>query len=148
MVKIWTRSCAMRKLIGFHIILLTMPFCESVASLSSSTFLSRNLLHFLIRCNLSKLKGWNIMSPRLHTCDMATNESPAANSLLPISIFAFSNVSPWLLWTVIAQTRQTGTCSCEHDVPFLPSQIVLLVQLEILLYHLELSLLVQSHVTS
>ena len=63
------------------------------------------------------------MSPRLRTWDIAINERPAANSLCPRSIIAFDNVRPWLLCTVIAHTKQTGTCKREHDVSFLLSHV-------------------------
>src|SRR5207249_4760761 len=66
------------------------------------------------------------MSLSERTREIATNERPAAYSLLPISIFAFANVSPWLLWTVIAHAKQIGNWSLEHITPDLLSQVRLI----------------------
>ncbi|GES95210.1 hypothetical protein RCL_jg29112.t1 [Rhizophagus clarus] len=46
--------------------------------------------------------------------DTAINERLAAYSLLPRSITAFGSISPWLLCTVIAHTRERGICKREH----------------------------------
>src|SRR2546423_1783910 len=93
-----------------------------LTSQTSSSFLSLNLLHSFMRASLSKLKCLNTISLSSRTLDTATNESPAENSFSPRSTTAFCIVSPWLLCTVMAQVRQTGTCNLEQ-VPFLPSQV-------------------------
>ena len=92
----------------------------------SSSFLSCNLRRFFIRSNLSNVNSLKEISFNERTRDIATKESPTVNSLLPRSILVFSNVSPWLLCTVIAQARRKRTCRREHCVSFLPSYDLLI----------------------
>ena len=93
---------------------------------SSSTFLSCNLLQFLIRWSLSKVKCLKQISLSERAREIATNERPAAYSLSPMSILVFGKVSPWLLWTVIDHARHIGSWSREHTVPDLLSQVRLI----------------------
>src|SRR3954451_11922074 len=88
----------------------------------SSSFLFLNLLQSLIQRSLSKLKNLKMISLSAQTRDTAAKKRLALNSLSPRSTTAFCNVSLWLLCTVMAHTRRTGTCNREH-IPVLPSQV-------------------------
>ena len=92
-----------------------------VSRRSSSSFRSCNLLAFFIRWSRSKVKCLKYMSCSEQTRDNVTKESPTADSLFPISIFAFGRVSPWLLCAVMAHAKHIGTWTLEQGAPFFPS---------------------------
>src|SRR5256885_2794580 len=79
-----------------------------------------------MRPSLSNVNCLNMMSFSERTREVATKDSPAANSLLPRSILVFIKVSPWLLCTVMAHARRMGSCKREHFVPFSPSHVLLI----------------------
>ena len=64
-----------------------------------------------MRSILLKLNCLKIISLRERMREITTNDKPAANSLLPRSINAFSKVRPYDLWAVMAHERESGSCS-------------------------------------
>ena len=83
----------------------------------SSSNLSWSLLPFLICWSLSKVNSLKIISSSACTWDTATNVSPELNSQTPRSIITFGMVSPWLLWAIIAQASQSGSCVRQQVFP-------------------------------
>ena len=83
----------------------------------SSSNLSWSLLPFLICWSLSKVNSLKIISSSARTQDTTTNVSLELNSRTLRSIITFGMVSPWLLWTVIAQASRSGSCVREQVFP-------------------------------
>ena len=76
---------------------------------------------------------------RVNTQEIAINERLAAYLFLPESTITYCKVNPWLLCTVMAQVRQIRTCKREK-VPFLPSQVCLIDEIETTFSSFELTI--------